>query len=67
MMIRSAILALLMTGVVIVVHCLMRSRNRGLGCLVVCFLGASLKEMGTGFCAVSEMIIAPETILGLLE
>lgn len=31
------------------------------------FLGASLKDMGTGLCAVSEMSVAPETILGLLE
>ena len=30
------------------------------------FLGASLKDMGTGLCAVSEMSVAPETILGLL-
>lgn len=33
----------------------------------VYFLGASLKDMGTGLCAVSEMSIAPETILVLLE
>ena len=30
------------------------------------FLGASLKDMGTCLCAVSEMSVAPETILGLL-
>ncbi len=33
----------------------------------VFFLGASLKDMGTSLCVVSEMTIAPETILGLLE
>ena len=33
----------------------------------VYFLGASLKDMGTGLCAVSEMSIAPETILELLK
>ncbi len=33
----------------------------------VFFLGASLKDMGTGLCAVSEMSIAPETILELLK
>jgi hypothetical protein len=30
------------------------------------FLGASVKDMGAGLCAVTEMNIAPETILGLL-
>lgn len=33
----------------------------------VYLLGASLKDMGTGLCAVTEMAIAPETILGLLR
>lgn len=33
----------------------------------VYLLGASLKDMGTGLCAVTEMAIAPETILGLLK
>lgn len=33
----------------------------------VYFLGASLKDVGTGLCAVAEMSIAPETILGLLK
>jgi hypothetical protein len=31
------------------------------------FLGASVKDMGAGMCAVIEMEIAPETILGLLK
>lgn len=31
------------------------------------FLGASVKDMGTGLCAVTEMEIAPETILELLK
>ena len=31
------------------------------------FLGASLKDMGKGLCAVSEMSVAPEMILGLLR
>ena len=30
-------------------------------------LGASLKDIGSGLCAVTEMTIAPETILGLLK
>ena len=33
----------------------------------VFLLGASLKDMGTGLCAVTEMRIAPEVILGLLK
>ena len=33
----------------------------------VYLLGASLKDIGTGLCAVTEMSIAPETILGLLK
>ena len=33
----------------------------------VYLLGASLKDMGTGLCAVTEMRIAPEVILGLLK
>jgi hypothetical protein len=33
----------------------------------VYLLGASLKDMGIGMCAVTEMTIAPETILGLLK
>ena len=31
------------------------------------FLGASVKDMGAGLCAVTEMTTAPETILGLLK
>ena len=31
------------------------------------FLGASLKDMGASLCAVSEMSVTPETILGLLK
>lgn len=34
---------------------------------MVYLLGASLKDMGTGLCAVTEMAIAPETILELLK
>ena len=33
----------------------------------VYLLGASLKDMGSGLCAVTEMAIAPEVILGLLK
>lgn len=33
----------------------------------VYFIGASLKDIGTGLCAVAEMEIAPETILELLK
>ena len=33
----------------------------------VYLLGASLKDMGTGLCAVTEMAIAPEVILGLVK
>ena len=33
----------------------------------VYLLGASLKDIGTGLCAVTEMTIAPETILGLVK
>ena len=33
----------------------------------VFFIGASLKDIGTGLCAVVEMTIAPETILGLIK
>lgn len=33
----------------------------------VYLLGASLKDMGVGLCAVTEMTIAPETILNLLK
>jgi hypothetical protein len=31
------------------------------------FLGASLKDMGAGLCAITEMTTAPETILALLK
>ena len=31
------------------------------------FLGASLKDMGAGLCAITEMTTTPETILALLE
>ena len=31
------------------------------------FLGASLKDMGAGLCAVTEMATTPETILALLK
>lgn len=33
----------------------------------VYLLGASLKDMGTGLCAITEMASAPETILELLK
>ena len=33
----------------------------------VYLLGASLKDIGNGLCAMTEMTIAPETILGLLK
>ena len=33
----------------------------------VYLLGASVKDMGTGLCAVTEMSIAPEVILGLVK
>ena len=33
----------------------------------VYLLGASLKDIGTGLCAVTEMMIAPETILGMAK
>ena len=33
----------------------------------VYFIGASLKDIGTGLCAVAEMEITPETILGLVK
>lgn len=33
----------------------------------VYLLGASLKDIGTGLCAVTEMMIAPETILGMVK
>ena len=33
---------------------------------IVYLLGASLKDMGTGLCAVTEMAIAPEVILGMV-
>ena len=33
----------------------------------VYFIGASLKDMGIGLCAMSEMTVAPETILELLK
>ncbi len=33
----------------------------------VYFVGASLKDIGTGLCAVSEMAVTPEAILGLLK
>lgn len=33
----------------------------------VYLLGASLKDMGTGLCAVTEMSITPEVIIGLLK
>ena len=32
----------------------------------VYLLGASLKDMGTGLCAVTEMAISPEVILGMV-
>lgn len=31
------------------------------------FLGASVKDMGAGLCAITEMTIEPETIIGLLK
>jgi len=31
------------------------------------FLGASVKDMGAGLCAVTEMAVAPETILGMMR
>ena len=31
------------------------------------FLGASLKDMGAGLCAITEMTTTPETILALLK
>ena len=33
----------------------------------VYFMGASLKDMGAGLCAITEMQASPETILGLLK
>lgn len=33
----------------------------------VYLLGASLKDIGVGLCAITEMSVAPETILGLLK
>lgn len=33
----------------------------------VYFMGASLKDMGAGLCAVKEMLVAPEVILGLVK
>jgi hypothetical protein len=33
----------------------------------VYFIGASLKDMGAGLCAVKEMLVAPEVILGLMK
>ena len=33
----------------------------------VFFMGASLKDMGAGLCAVTEMHASPETVLGLLK
>ena len=33
----------------------------------VYLLGASVKDMGSGLCAVSEMSISPDVILGLLK
>ena len=33
----------------------------------VYLLGASLKDMGAGLCAVTEMAISPERIWGLLK
>ena len=33
----------------------------------VYFIGASLKDIGTGLCAVAKMEIEPETVLGLLK
>jgi len=33
----------------------------------VYFMGASLKDMGAGLCAVTEMKASPETILGILK
>ena len=33
----------------------------------VYFMGASLKDMGAGLCAVTEMLASPETILELLK
>ena len=32
----------------------------------VYLLGASVKDMGVGMCAVTKMQVSPETILGLL-
>jgi hypothetical protein len=31
------------------------------------FLGTSVKDMGAGLCAVTEMAVAPETILGMMR
>ena len=33
----------------------------------VCLLGASVKDMGVGLCAITKMQTTPETVLGLLE
>jgi len=33
----------------------------------VYLLGASLKDMGTGLCAITEMQASPETVLALLK
>jgi len=33
----------------------------------VYLLGASVKDMGVGMCAVAKMQVSPETILGLLK
>ena len=33
----------------------------------VYLLGASVKDMGVGMCAVTKMEVSPETILGLLK
>ena len=33
----------------------------------VYLLGASVKDMGVGMCAVTKMQVSPETILGLLK
>ncbi len=33
----------------------------------VYFMGASLKDMGAGLCAITEMLASPETIIGMLK
>jgi hypothetical protein len=33
----------------------------------VYLMGASLKDMGAGLCAITEMLASPETVLGMLK